>query len=109
MQKKYVAIFGVFLASAVGLWWLSTPSPRKPIADLSARHPWIRELLVRLPRALWPKPERYGLAVAMDENGNLLKSLHDPSGDHLRMITSVNPYQGKLYFGSLANDRIGRL
>ena len=92
-----------------GTIWLAMPSPRKPIADLSARHPWMRELMVRLPRALWPKPDRYGLAVAMDENGTLLKSLHDPTGDHLRMITSVTPYQGTLYFGSLENDRIGRL
>lgn len=92
-----------------GTIWLAMPTPRKAIADFSARYPWMRELTVRLPRALWPKPDRYGLAVAMDEEGRLLKSLHDPSGDHLRMITSVMPYQGKLYFGSLENDRIGRL
>lgn len=92
-----------------GTIWLAMPTPRKPIADVSARHPWMRELMVRLPRAFWPKPDRYGLAVAIDENGMILKSLHDPSGDHLRMITSVMPYQGKLYFGSLENDRIGRL
>lgn len=92
-----------------GTIWLAMPSPRKPIADVSARHPWMRELMVRLPRAFWPKPDRYGLVVAIDENGKILKSLHDPSGDHLRMITSVTPYQGKLYFGSLENDRIGRL
>jgi len=92
-----------------GTIWLALPTPRKAIADVSARHPWMRELMVRLPRAFWPKPDRYGLAVAIDENGKILKSLHDPSGDHLRMITSVMPYQGKLYFGSLENDRIGRL
>jgi sugar lactone lactonase YvrE len=92
-----------------GTIWLAMPSPRKAIADVSARHPWMRELMVRLPRAFWPKPDRYGLAVAIDENGNVLKSLHDPTGDHLRMITSVMPYQGRLYFGSLENDRIGRL
>lgn len=92
-----------------GTIWLAMPSPRKAIADVSARHPWMRELMVRLPRAFWPKPDRYGLAVAIDENGNILKSLHDPTGDHLRMITSVMPYQGRLYFGSLENDRIGRL
>ncbi|MGH8493841.1 MAG: SMP-30/gluconolactonase/LRE family protein [Moraxellaceae bacterium] len=92
-----------------GTIWIALPSPRKPIADISARHAWMRELIFRLPRALWPKPEHYGLAVAVDENGKLLRSLHDPSGEFLNMITSVVPYEGHLYFGSLSNDRIGRL
>ena len=92
-----------------GTIWLAMPTPRKAIADVSARHPWMRELMVRLPRAFWPKPDRYGLVVAIDENGTILKSLHDPSGDHLRMVTSVTPYQGRLHFGSLENDRVGRL
>lgn len=92
-----------------GVIWIALPSPRKAIADVSARHPWMRNLTVRLPRALWPRPDRYGLVVAVDEQGHLLKSLHDPSGDHLRMITSAYPWQGRLYFGSLDNDRIGRL
>jgi sugar lactone lactonase YvrE len=92
-----------------GIIWLAMPTPRKPIADMSARYPWMRELVIRLPRFFLPKPDRYGLVVAMDEQGRLLKSLHDPSGDRLRMITSVTPSQGLLYFGSLENDRIGRL
>lgn len=92
-----------------GTIWVALPSPRKGIADVSARHPWMRNLTVRLPRAFWPKPERYGLVVAVDEEGHVLKSLHDPSGDHLRMITSAYPLQGRLYFGSLDNDRIGKL
>lgn len=92
-----------------GTIWLAMPTPRKAIADVSARYPWMRELMVRLPRAFWPKPDRYGLVVAIDENGAVLKSLHDPSGGHLRMVTSVTPHQGHLYFGSLENDRIGRL
>lgn len=92
-----------------GTIWIALPSPRKPIADVSARHAWIRDLLVKLPRAFWPKPDRYGLVIAIDENGKILESLHDATGNHLRMITSVYPYQGHLYFGSLDNDRIGRL
>jgi len=63
--------------------------------------------MVKLPRALWPKPDRYGLVVAMDENGTLLSSLHDPSGDHLRMVTSALPHDGKLYLGSLETTASG--
>ncbi len=92
-----------------GTLWIALPTPRKAIADISARHGWMRNLIYRLPRALWPKPERYGLVVAVNENGKLLRSLHDASGENLNMITSAVPYEGRLYFGSLSNDRIGRL
>lgn len=92
-----------------GTIWIALPTPRKPIADILAPHGWLRDMIFRLPRVLWPKPERYGLAVAVDENGTLLRSLHDPSGESLNMITSVVPHEGRLYFGSLRNDRIGRL
>ncbi len=96
-------------SDGAGTIWLAMPTPRKAIADVSARHPWMRTLMVKLPRALWPKPDRYGLVVAMDENGTLTSSLHDPAGDHLRMVTSALPHDGKLYLGSLENDRIGVL
>ena len=38
-----------------------------------------------------------------------MRSLHDTSGTHLRMVTSVKPVRDMLYFGSLDNDRIGKL
>ncbi|HBO3593691.1 TPA: SMP-30/gluconolactonase/LRE family protein, partial [Pseudomonas aeruginosa] len=44
-----------------------------------------------------------------DEQGRIVRSLHDTSGHHLRMITSAKPVGDQLYFGSLENDRIGRL
>lgn len=92
-----------------GKIWIALITPRKAIADISASRGWMRDLMFKLPRALWPKPDRYGLVVVVDENGKLLESLHDSSGEHLRMITSVLPHDGHLYFGSLENDRIGRL
>ena len=60
-------------------------------------------------RALWPKPASYGLAIALNEQGEIVQSLHDTSGTHLRMVTSVKPVGDYLYLGSLDNDRIGKL
>ena len=56
-----------------------------------------------------PFIQHHGLVVAMDEDGSVITSLHDTKGSHLQEITSVNPHDGHLYFGSLHNDRIGRL
>lgn len=47
--------------------------------------------------------------MAFDDHGRMLTSLHDTTGSHLQEITSVNPHNAFLYFGSLHNDRIGRL
>ncbi|CAE6913934.1 Gluconolactonase [Ectopseudomonas oleovorans] len=92
-----------------GTFWVALPTPRKADADFLHRHPWLKAQLAKLPRALWPKAIPYGFAIALDENGKIVRSLHDTSGTHLRMITSVKPVGDYLYFGSLDNDRIGKL
>ncbi|MEO4047365.1 SMP-30/gluconolactonase/LRE family protein [Pseudomonas sp. CAU 1711] len=92
-----------------GTFWVALPTPRKGDADFLQNQPWLKAQLAKLPRALWPKPTLYGLAIALDEQGEIVQSLHDTSGSHLRMVTSVKPVGDYLYLGSLDNDRIGRL
>ena len=43
-----------------------------------------------------------------DEQGKITQSLHEPTGNHLKEITSAREYGGYLYLGSLHNDRIGK-
>jgi len=92
-----------------GTFWVALPTPRKADADFLQNQPWIKAQLAKLPRALWPKPASYGLAIALNEQGEIVQSLHDTSGTHLRMVTSVKPVGDYLYLGSLDNDRIGKL
>ncbi|MES2819695.1 MAG: SMP-30/gluconolactonase/LRE family protein [Pseudomonadota bacterium] len=92
-----------------GTFWVALPSPRKADIDFLHRHPWLKTQLAKLPRALWPKPEAYGLVIALNEQGQIVRSLHDTSGTHLRMVTSAKPVGDDLYLGSLNNDRIGKL
>jgi sugar lactone lactonase YvrE len=92
-----------------GTFWVALPTPRKADADFLHRHPWLKAQLAKLPRALWPKAVPYGFAIAINEQGEIIRSLHDTSGSHLRMVTSVKPVGDYLYFGSLDNDRIGKL
>jgi len=73
------------------------------------RRPWLKDLVAKLPDNFQPKPQTYGLVAAFDRQGRMLTTLHDTNGRHLQEITSVNPHGGFLYFGSLHNDRIGRL
>jgi sugar lactone lactonase YvrE len=92
-----------------GTFWVALPTPRKADADLLHRYPWLKAQMAKLPRAFWPKAIPYGFAIALNEQGQITQSLHDTSGKHLRMITSVKPVGDYLYFGSLDNDRIGKL
>ena len=92
-----------------GRYWVAFPTLRNAQVDTMHRIPWLKDLVAKLPDSLKPQPEEYGLVVAFDASGKMLLSLHDTQGTHLQEITSVNPHNGFLYFGSLHNDRIGRL
>jgi sugar lactone lactonase YvrE len=92
-----------------GRYWVAFPTLRDPQIDSLHTRPWLKDLVVKLPEALRPKPAEYGLAVAFNKQGKVLVSLHDTNGKHLQEITSVNPHDDILYFGSLHNDRIGRM
>jgi len=89
-----------------GTFWVALFTVRNPIVDRLHPHPWAKRLLAALPRALWPRPAPYGLVLALDEEGRIVRSLHDPSG-RVRGITSVEPHGGKLYFGNLDGDWLG--
>ncbi|WP_339487902.1 SMP-30/gluconolactonase/LRE family protein [Pseudomonas sp. EL_65y_Pfl2_R95] len=92
-----------------GTFWVAMPSPRKADADFLHQHPWLKAQISKLPRMFWPKATRYGLVIALNEQGEITQSLHDTSGSHLSMITSAKPVGDYLYLGSLENDRIGKL
>ncbi|PSF10470.1 SMP-30/gluconolactonase/LRE family protein [Marinobacter halophilus] len=92
-----------------GRYWVAFPTLRNARVDSMHRKPWLKNLVAKLPDSLKPQPQDYGLVVAFDASGRMLISLQDTRGTHLQEITSVNPHEGTLYFGSLHNDRIGRL
>lgn len=91
-----------------GKFWIALFTVRNPMVDKLHPFPFLKEQLSKLPKAFWPKPKPYGLVIALDEQGNITQSLHDPTGQHLKEITSVTEYGNYLYLGSLHNDRIGK-
>ncbi len=91
-----------------GRFWLALPTLRLPAMDSMHPKPWLKNISAKLPDWLKPKPIDYGFILGLDEEGNIVTSLHDPSGENLREITSVEEHNGYLYIGSLSNDRIGK-
>ena len=96
-------------ANGRGTFWLALPSPRK--ADVDALHPkpWLKNLVAKLPEALQPAATRYGLVASLNEAGEITGSSHDPSGQHVWEVTSVEEHNGYVYLGSLTTDRVARL
>jgi sugar lactone lactonase YvrE len=91
-----------------GTFWLALFTVRNQAVDRLHPSPFLKTQMFKLPKALWPKPQPYGLVLALDEAGKITRSLHDPTGNHLKIITSAREYGGFLYLGSLHNDRIGK-
>jgi sugar lactone lactonase YvrE len=91
-----------------GTFWVAMFTIRNSTADRLQPRPGAKRLLAKLPSFLWPRPEPYGLVLAFDERGRLLRSLHDPDGRHVPIITSVQPEGDFLYLGTLTGDWIGR-
>jgi sugar lactone lactonase YvrE len=89
-------------------FWLALFTVRNDTMDRLHPSPFLKAQMSKLPKAFWPKPLPYGLVLALDEQGKILRSLHEPTGKRLKEITSAREYHGYLYLGSLHNDRIGK-
>ena len=97
-------------------YWVALAFPRFPRLETLAPKPWLKKLMLRLPRALAPVPEffeglnvpGYGLFVGVDLNGNITHFV-DAHDGAFGMVTSVLEYEGQLYIGGIAAEYIGRM
>ena len=92
-----------------GTFWLAIPSVREESFDALQGRPWVKRQLGKLPKAALQQVsgDPYGLVLRLDEDGEVLDSLHDPEGDVFG-VTSATPRAGALYLGSLFGQRVTR-
>ncbi|MBI2422843.1 MAG: SMP-30/gluconolactonase/LRE family protein [Candidatus Hydrogenedentes bacterium] len=91
-----------------GIFWMPFPSLRNPLVDRLMPHPFLRKVIMRLPRAMQPNPQRYSFLVGLDQTGAVVHNLHDPNGKYAP-ITSVQEHQGMLYLGSIEENAFARV
>ncbi|SFU28420.1 Sugar lactone lactonase YvrE [Polaromonas sp. YR568] len=91
-----------------GKVWVGLVKPRNPTIDGLARKPFVRKVILRLPRALWPIPKAYGHVVAFTEDGKVVADLQDPSGAYPE-TTAVTETADRLYVQSLHARELGWL
>ena len=69
----------------------------------------MRKIIQRLPPAIRPKPQRYGFLVRINENGDVLETLQDPSGAYALVTGAIEGSDGKLYISSLTEPDLAVL
>ncbi len=89
-----------------GHTWVAMISLRSPLLDTLHPKPFFKDLLAGLPEQIMPKARSYGLVAAFDQTGRWLQGLHDPEGQSLPGITSVEERADQLWFGSLHGNAI---
>jgi len=89
-------------------FWLALVTPRQAMFDRVLPHPFMRKMIFRMPKFLQPAPERYSFVVALDSQGRVVENLQNGSSDCYAQIANVVEREGKLYFGSIGEDTIGR-
>lgn len=101
--------------SSTGGYWIGMALIRKKnkisFIDYCAEKPWLRALIMKvvsMDLVLQYLP-KYGLVVEVNEEGKVIQSLHDPTGQVIPAVSEVEDKDGVLYFGSYNLPYLGRL
>jgi sugar lactone lactonase YvrE len=90
-------------------YWVACPAPRDPLLDRFADNPFVRTMMGRLVAHLRiPLPQR-SMALAFDPDGKLVENLQYEGPHAYTQITHVAETDRWIYFGSLAENSIGRI
>lgn len=83
-----------------GRIWLGLTKPRGAAVDKLSAQPFLRKVVMRLPKSLWPIPPAYGHVIAFDESGKIVADLQDPGGKYPE-TSGVLETSDRLYIQSL--------
>ncbi len=92
-----------------GTFWIALAAPRNQDLDRIHRHPHLKRLTSVLPLWMQPRPKPYGLVLQASAEGKILRSLHDPTGRKVPMVTSARQFGGALYLGTLEKSFVARV
>jgi sugar lactone lactonase YvrE len=92
-----------------GIFWVAIVIPRDRTADtILFQRPFLRKVVSRLPQFMLPSAKNYGFILGLDQNGNVIYNLQDPTGS-FSQITNVVQHNGYLYLGSLVESAVGKI
>ena len=83
-----------------GLYWLTLIAPRKQLLDWVMDKPFLKNMVVKLPKILQPKGGVYGCIIGINEAGEIMHNYQSSKPKFLQ-ISSVQQFGNRLYLGSL--------
>jgi hypothetical protein len=86
---------------------LGLPGQRNDLDKMAGR-PFLRKLMLRVPRPLWPTTKPRGNVIAFDEDGRVLVDLQDPSGTS-PLTTGATETAQRLYIHNADGKNLGWL
>lgn len=93
-------------AQGDGTFWVGLVSSRRPIADILAPYPVVRNVIWRLPEGVRPKPVHHGILMRIDARGQVLDVLQAPGGEY-SLVTGAITVGDTLYVTSLGAPGLG--
>ena len=88
-----------------GRFWIGLVAPRKALLDDTSNSPFIRRMLLRVPKFMQPKPELSSHVFAIDGDGEVLMNLQDPAARH-PMMTGVLETRTTLFLTTLIGNKL---
>lgn len=89
-------------------FWLALVTRRQPLVDRMLPYPFVRKMVVRLPKFLQPGPQRYSFVLGLDAAGRVTDNLQNEGDECYAQIANVVEANGALYFGSIGENTVGR-
>lgn len=88
-----------------GRYWIGLVAPRNVLLDRLAGRPWLRRVVYRLPAFLRPSAAPSSHVIAIDSDGMVLMSPHDPEAAY-PMITGAVETPNSLYLTTLTGSAL---
>ena len=88
-----------------GRFWLGFAAPRKPIVDQLSDKPFLRKIVMRLPKFLRPAADVSSHVIAFNGNGEILMNMHDPAA-RFPTLTGVLETRSTLYLTTLFGNQL---
>jgi sugar lactone lactonase YvrE len=89
-------------------FWLALVTPRDKTLDTLLPYPFLRKVVLRLPKFLQPAPKRYSFVLGLDSSGTVTANLQDGTEGCYAQIANAVEHNGALYFGSIGESTVGR-
>lgn len=90
-------------------FWVGIVSKRSALLDKILDKPFLRKIVQRLPTAVRPKAQSYGLIVRFDGEGNIIETLQDASGSYELTTGAIEADDGTIFVTSLTENKLARV